>query len=43
MSVQPGIDVDGTLTGGAFPDEHGGEILGANVPRTVTCRFAGQS
>ena len=43
MSARPGIDVGGILTGVAFPDEHGGEILGANVPRTVTHRFAGQS
>ena len=43
MSARPGIDGDGTLTGGAFPDEHGREILGARAPRTVTRRFAGQS
>ena len=43
MSARPGIEIGGTFTGGAFPDDHGGEILGANAPRTVAHRFAGQS
>ena len=43
MSARTGTDVGGTLTGGAFPDEHGGAILGAKDPRTGTRRLAGQS
>ena len=43
MTARLGIDVGGTLTGDAFPDEHGGEILGAGDPRTGTRRLAGQS
>ena len=43
MSARPDIDAGGTLTGGAFPDEPGREILGAGDPRTVTHRFAGPS